>query len=131
MSVEARPEVEGTKCGTRHTLRVLRLRDVGAVGVGGGVLAGQFQDFAARTKFEDLLALHAESLGREAVDNGIGSVAQQREELGDVKESLASGVEAFLEGLVDDGEDDGDEVRRVGDEEHRRDGDEDLGVLPV
>lgn len=75
MSVEARPEVEGTKCGTRHTLRVLRLRDVGAVGVGGGVLAGQFQDFAAGAKFEDLLALHAESLGREAVDNGIGSVA--------------------------------------------------------
>ena len=94
------------------------------------VLAPEVERCHARTKLQHLLALGAETLGGEAVDDGVGDVAEEREEFGEVEEGLGHRAHGVLRGAVHHQQNDGDEVRGVGHEEHHRHRDEHQRVLP-
>ena len=95
-----------------------------------GVLAPQAKCPHAGTEPEHLLALGPEALGGEAVDDGVGDVAEEREELGQVEEGLGHRAHGVLRGAVHHQQDDSDEVRGVGHEEHHRHRDEHQRVFP-
>ena len=80
---------------------------------------------------EHLLALRPEALGGEAVDDGVGDVAEEREELGQVEEGLGHWAHGVLRGAVHHEQNDSDEVRGVGQEEHHSHRDEHQRVLPA